>query len=159
MTSRTLAPARLVSRAEDPWKGTELDIYRSNVRSVQRELRAVLAPYDLLLTDYKALHHVATKPTHPTNLAARLDITPAAATQLMDRLERRRLLRRLSDPSDRRATIVRLTPLGARVHGRVAREVRRILVELAAAMTPEGFDALRRGSEELRRVLASRAKS
>lgn len=157
MSSRRVPAVLPVAPTRNPWEGTELDIYRSTHVSMHRELRGILTPHDLLLTDYKALHLIAAQPTRPSTLASWLDVTPATATQLMDRLEQRGLLRRLPDPSDRRATLVRLTREGTRLYGRVAREVRAMLREIADAMTPEGLDALRRGNEDLRRVLAARA--
>jgi DNA-binding MarR family transcriptional regulator len=157
VASRSLLRARPPSAVEDPWQGTALDIYRSGVSGVFREVRAILAPHGLLLTDLKALHHLGEGPVHPTALAAKLDVTPAAATQLIDRLEHRRLVRRTPDPDDRRATVVRLAPEGARLYALTSREVHALLVEIVSAMTPEALAALRRGSEELGRVLAARS--
>jgi DNA-binding MarR family transcriptional regulator len=157
MATGSVGPAPATVTSEDLWAGTELDIYRSNLSSVFREIRRILGPYDLLVSDFKALHHAADGPIRPTSLATKLDVTPAAATQLVDRLEQRGLLRRFPDPGDRRATVVRLTSDGAQTYDRVAREVRAMLVEITSAMSPDGLEALRKGSEELRRILAVRA--
>lgn len=157
MSLRNIVPVRSPSSAGDAWEGTELDIYRSSLHGVYREIRAILAPHRLLLTDLKALHHICASPIRPTSLAAKLDVTPAAATQLIDRLESRRLVRRTADPSDRRATVVRLTTEGARLYRRTSGEVHATLVEIVSAMSPVGLAALRRGSEDLGRVLAARA--
>jgi len=150
--------ARLsTSTSRDAWTGTALDIYRSNYAGFLREARRILVPEGLLLTDLRALKFISERPMHPTSLAARLDLTPAAATQLLDRLERHRLVRRHPDPSDRRATVVRLTPEGQRAYHRTARRVRAFILEITGEMSPGGLDALRRGSEELARVLETRA--
>ena len=150
-------PPRLIGRpTHDPWAGTPLDIYRSNYASFLREARRILAPEGLLLTDVRALHCLSEGPTRPTALAARLDLTPAAATQLIDRLEGKRLVRRSADPRDRRATALRLTGAGERACARKARMIRSFLLEITREMSPEGLEALRRGSEELAHVLAER---
>ena len=141
----------------DPWAGTDLDIYRSNYVSLMRRIRALLAQDDLLLTDLKALHFLKLGTTRPTALATALDLTPAAGTQILDRFERRGLARRTPDPLDRRATIVRLTPEGHRQYELAAGRVRKLVVSLASGMSRDGLEALRRGSEELGRVLAEDA--
>jgi DNA-binding MarR family transcriptional regulator len=140
----------------DPWAGTDLDIYRSNFASLRREIRQLLVGEGLLLTDLRALHVIREQPTRPTALAVRLDLTPAAGTQLIDRLERHELVRRSRDPRDRRATVVRLTLAGSRAYERASRAVRALIQDVVRGMTPAGLDALRRGSDELARVLESR---
>jgi DNA-binding MarR family transcriptional regulator len=144
------------TQVRDPWEGTALDIYRSSVAGVFREVRGILGPHNLLLTDLRAMHQISDGPVRPTALAAKLDVTAAAATQLVDRLELRGLARRAPDPRDRRATVIRLTPAGARLYACTSRQVHAMLVEIVSAMTPEALAALRRGSEDLGRVLAAR---
>lgn len=51
----------------------------------------------------------------PTELFKSLLITSGTITKRIDRLEQRHLVERLPDPSDRRGTLVRLTPLGKEV--------------------------------------------
>ncbi|MDN5804814.1 MAG: MarR family transcriptional regulator, partial [Microlunatus sp.] len=56
------------------------------------------------LTDMAAMTHLAGagRPVGPTWLSARLGLTPAAATELVDRLERAGHLARERDQTDRR---------------------------------------------------------
>jgi DNA-binding MarR family transcriptional regulator len=59
----------------------------------------------------------------PSELGARLQVTRATVTGVVDSLERRGLVRRVDNPTDRRSTIVEATPEGlALVH-----EVRRLV--------------------------------
>src|SRR4029079_9258464 len=51
----------------------------------------------------------------PTRLAKGLMLSSAGITSRIDRLERRRLVRRLDDPDDRRGVIIELTDEGQRV--------------------------------------------
>ena len=51
----------------------------------------------------------------PTELFKSLLITSGTITKRIDRLEQRHLVERLPDPSDRRGTLVRLTPLGKEI--------------------------------------------
>lgn len=141
----------------DPFAGSALDVYRFNVIGFRREVRTVLAPERLLLTDVRALRLIAGGPSRPTVVALQLDLTPAAGTQIIDRLERRGFVRRARDPSDRRATVVELTPKGARAYRRASARMARLVEEIVREVSPDGLAALRRGSEELEAVLKARA--
>jgi DNA-binding MarR family transcriptional regulator len=71
---------------------------------------------------------------------------PSTLTGVLDRLERRRLIGRTTNPADRRSVLVRLTPSGRAAAGRVARafavlerrlpadDVRRLLAALDQAV-------------------------
>jgi len=50
-----------------------------------------------------------------SDIAGHLDVTSAAASQMVDRLVQHGLLERSEDPDDRRVKQVRLTPAGRRV--------------------------------------------
>jgi DNA-binding MarR family transcriptional regulator len=50
-----------------------------------------------------------------SELSDRLDIAPRSATEVVDALESRGLVRRRPDPGDRRATLVEVTEHGAGV--------------------------------------------
>ena len=63
------------------------------------------------LTDLDALEYVESLgPLTQRDLGDRLQLTSGAVTQLVDRLERRGLVRRVPHPTDRRATLVELLP-------------------------------------------------
>lgn len=70
------------------------------------------------------------EPATMTALARSLEITPRAVTALVDGLEDLAFVARTPHPSDRRATLVKLTPAGRRMgrdmqesYGRLAREL------------------------------------
>jgi MarR family transcriptional regulator, organic hydroperoxide resistance regulator len=70
---------------------------------------------DMTTTEYTALHHL----THhrggltPSQLGSRLAITSGSVTQVIDRLEHRRLARRVRQPTgDRRSITIIATPTG-----------------------------------------------
>jgi len=68
-------------------------------------------------------------------------------TQIVDRLERDGLVERVSDRSDRRKVVVRLTPAGRELAQRAsaayARERRRIISALSADEVEQADDAIR----------------
>lgn len=81
------------------------------------------------------------------DVAAATGTRPTTLTSVLDRLERRRLVRRQLDPADRRSFLITLTPPGRQA----ARSVRAAITDLEraalAALTPEqlaGFRAVTR---------------
>lgn len=102
----------------------------------------MLAQLDLSFSDYEALNLCAQAPARANELARAIGLTPAGATDVIDRLEHRHLVRRISHPSDRRVVLVRLTPAGARLHREAKATVRTILRSLDAVMTPAERRAL-----------------
>ncbi len=72
--------------------------------------------HDLAPHDARALRVIGHGgPTRLGVVAEHLRIAPRSATDVVDRLEDRGLVRRAADPSDRRATIVELTTEGEAV--------------------------------------------
>lgn len=58
----------------------------------------------------------------PSVIAERLGIAPRSATEVIDALEERGLVERAPSPTDRRATVVRLTAAGRSLRARLERE-------------------------------------
>jgi len=67
---------------------------------------------DLTLLQAQALRVLHREPLSTTKLAAELRVSAPAATQLTDRLTRKRLIERKSVDGDRRMVLLVLTPLG-----------------------------------------------
>ena len=88
--------------------------------AVARQLRGVsqetLAPWDITPAHLRALrmlgHHGVMR---LSELSGRLHIAPRSATEVVDALESRGLVRRSADPHDRRATLVEVTEHGTAV--------------------------------------------
>ncbi len=138
---------------DDPFAGSPLEQYRENFGLILRQTRRILAPRGLLVSEAGALKLASAGPVRPSTVADRLGITASAATQLVDRLERRGLLRRTRDPADRRAVVLVITPTGRRTYRATAREVRAMLDAVAGTMSPQGRRALQQGVAELHRAL------
>jgi DNA-binding MarR family transcriptional regulator len=88
--------------------------------AVARELREksaeTLAPWDITPAHLRALRTLARHGTmRLSELSDRLRIAPRTATEVVDALQARDLVRRLADPADRRATLVEVTGHGAGV--------------------------------------------
>jgi DNA-binding MarR family transcriptional regulator len=73
----------------------------------------------------------------PKDIAAHLRMSTAAASGLVDRLERAGYVRRESHPTDRRGITVVLTDEGRRRAGETIGRVYSRLLDVAASLTPE----------------------
>jgi DNA-binding MarR family transcriptional regulator len=115
--------------------------------SVARQLRETsaksLAPWDINPSQLRALRVLSRRGTmRLTQLSEHLHIAPRSATEVVDALESRGLVRRSPDPDDRRATLVEATEPGlgvleairgteaGRVFGRLSQEDRAHLARI-----------------------------
>lgn len=92
---------------------------------------------DVTLAQYRALVVLRTRgPQRPADLAERLQVTPSTASRMVERLVRRRLVRRVRSTQDRRMVRVHLTEAGHRlvdeVIDRRRAEIERILAQMPA---------------------------
>ena len=94
------------------------------------------------------------RPVRMGDLAGRLGLTARTITTLVDALEQEGLIERQADPTDRRATLIDMTPIGCRYYDHVsvglselaeqivgplsAEEQRRLLDLLSRLHVPEG---------------------
>jgi DNA-binding MarR family transcriptional regulator len=86
--------------------------------AVARRLRErsgeTLAPWGITPAHLRALRTLSRHGTmRLSELSERLEIAPRSATEVVDALQDRDLVRRLADPGDRRATLVEVTEHGA----------------------------------------------
>jgi DNA-binding MarR family transcriptional regulator len=96
-------------------------------------------------TQYRALGILALRgPRNASELAEELGVGRPAATKLVDRLVRRRLIRRRRHPTDRRQVILEATERGREVVRAVQLCRRRRLARALAALDPAARDALAR---------------
>ena len=70
-------------------------------------------------TDLRGLDWLFDGPTTVGQLGQATGLSSAATTKLLDRLERKGLVRRLRDTSDRRKVLVEMTELGRRLAGEI----------------------------------------
>ena len=81
-------------------------------------------------------------PIRVTDLARDLGLDPSTISRHLDAVEIRGWVRRLSDPADRRATLVTATRAGEQVVARLETERRRLLAEVLAGWDRTDRDAL-----------------
>ena len=120
-------------------------------QSLDRFARNAMRGLGLCFTDFVLLEALLNSGPHtPGKLVAHIGITSGSVTAALDRLEGRGLVEREDSPTDRRSSVVTLTPAGRDLIGPAyaahAAEIDRVMGE---ALTPED----RRRLFELSRAL------
>ncbi len=106
---------------------------------IETQLDAALATVDLSAAKWNGLRHlIAAGGQLPLGqLAAKLSCVKSNATQLVDRLEAEKLVRRVPDPEDRRSILAEITPEGRQSHAAGLQAVRDLERQLMAVYQPE----------------------
>lgn len=115
-------------------------------RSVQDRLESTLEAVGLSGAKYQALDALvrAGEPLALSELAGCLKCVRSNITQLADRLEADGLVRRVDDPSDRRAIRAVVTPLGIERHAAGAKGIATLQQWLDARVMPGDRDGVLR---------------
>jgi len=89
------------------------DLFWAVARRLRHASRETLAPWDVTPSQLRALGVLMRQgAARPGELAKDLGIAPRSATEVVDALQERGLVRRETDPDDRRATLVVVTDAG-----------------------------------------------
>lgn len=103
--------------------------YRENQLMFTRFYTTVLADADLTLPQYALLLQLCDIPsTSMTDLSRKLHISKPAITNLVDRLEEKKLLKRLPHPSDRRVSLVTIELIGRRTVQEIQAHILKLLL-------------------------------
>ena len=122
---------------------------------VTARVQAAGADLDLSLRQYAALHAIRDDRCSPGELARLWQVTPAVITGIVDRLERRGLVRREPNPADRRRLRLTVTESGLAASAEVERALTDDLTAQLALAPPEELDELGRALDLLRRTFAA----
>ena len=139
------------TRATGPDDGYMLALLRA-AGCIQEKLEAELESVGLSPAKYQALDALvrADQPLALSELAGCLKCVRSNITQLTDRLESDGLVKRVDDPSDRRAIRAVVTPLGVERHATGAKVIRDLQTTLAARVAPADRKVLLRVLSALR---------
>ncbi|MFI5207378.1 MAG: MarR family winged helix-turn-helix transcriptional regulator [Gemmatimonadales bacterium] len=121
--------------------------------ALEDRLEGSLAEVGLSSAKFGALNQLvqAKEPLSLSDLAARVACVRSNITQLVDRLESDGLVRRVSDPDDRRSVRAEVTPLGRERHSSGATRVEAIQRSFAESIGDSDRDALERVLEVLKK--------
>lgn len=109
----------------DPSEASLSQLVLHAARALRRASRTELEPFGLTPSQSRALGVIdrhsrhAERPPRLGDIAGRLDIAPRSVTEVVDALEKRGLVRRSPDPTDRRAVTIALTDEGTALRRKV----------------------------------------
>lgn len=113
---------------------------------LSKPVYAAMAPHELSEAEYNVLAALrrsgAPYYLAPSEVSRSLLFTSGGLTPVLDRLERRGLVKREPDEADRRKLKVRLTPEGLALHAQALESHVAISKKLTAVLTPEQRDQL-----------------
>lgn len=116
------------------------------VRNLSRE--------KLTIPQFAALNVLAAAGTLPmTELSSKLYITKPAVTNLVDRLEKIKFLKRLSEPGDRRVHLIRIEPKGEKFVREMQSSILGGLLKTLEKFSPSERQTVTRFYKELSEVL------
>jgi len=121
-------------------------------RSWARVHREVLDPYGINYAELTALGMLRTAPggaCHPSELRSLVGQSSAGMTRILDKLEERRLVRRVAHEGDGRRVEVRLTARGARFTEQCLDALLAAEAALLAGLGKQRLDALTAGIDAL----------
>jgi MarR family transcriptional regulator, multiple antibiotic resistance protein MarR len=108
-------------------------------------LDAELAPLDITAAQFAILKSIAHEEAgSASGLCKDISYDPGAMTRMLDRLERRRLVRRVAHPNDRRASNLELTAEGKAVYPKLRASAMKVLNRLLSGFTQKEAGQLER---------------
>jgi len=148
MNERRARPRRDALRGGDDvmWSLVEA------AQAIETQLEVALAKVELSGAKMAALTHLveAGEPVPLGELAEQCACVRSNITQLVDRLEAEKLVRRVDDPADRRSLRAEITPLGRKRQAAGARKVQEVRRKLGKALGEIDAAALKRALAQLR---------
>ena len=119
----------------DPEAASGMAVFTAILRSYQLlsdQVNKVMRTYDLTFARYEVLTWLATDPESSLTLSwisKTLRIPPATVTNIIDRLEDDKLVRRVPHPSDARTTLAVITPRGRKLATNATRDLNATVYE------------------------------
>jgi DNA-binding MarR family transcriptional regulator len=129
----------------------------SSERAIIRAMTSSAAEEDITLQQFSVLGVLSRLgPVPMSRLGKELRVTPPNITGVVDRLERKELVRRETGARDRRKKEIRLTAKGAGLYERVRKGYSESLQKSLEALTPEEQETLSRLLRKLVKEIARR---
>jgi DNA-binding MarR family transcriptional regulator len=129
----------------------------SSERAIIRAMTESAAEEDVTLQQFSVLGVLSRiGPVPMRKLSEELRVTPPNITGVVDRLERKELVKRETSPRDRRTKQIRLTAKGAGLYERVRKGYSEALQESLEALTSEEQEILAKLLKKLVKEIARR---
>jgi DNA-binding MarR family transcriptional regulator len=130
----------------NPRESEQIDVYRLFLMLHRRFLelnRDEFRPYDLSVPQYAILFHASRDGVPLSVIGHKMLADNSNLTRLVDRLSKRGLVRRATDPNDRRVTLIQLTEAGAAMIDELRPQHRIAVQERMAVLQPHELRALK----------------
>jgi DNA-binding MarR family transcriptional regulator len=126
--------------------GEQMSAILGAAHSIHRRMESALEAVELSGAKYQALSTLAESgtPLPLSEIANRLACVRSNVTQLVDRLEAEGLVRRVSDPGDRRSVRAELTDSGVERRAAGAEAVAGVMAAVEARISPPERELLQR---------------
>lgn len=133
------------TKAKEPSDSTIFSLLHA-AHALEDKLEETLNVVGLSTPKFSVLNELSSsgKPLSLSDLAAKLSCVRSNMTQLVDRLEADRLVKRVDDPNDRRGVKAAITDEGRMRYAAGAAEVARLHEQFAASVGEEDRAALAR---------------
>lgn len=103
----------IVNKTEDDYGRVIIRLFRKVMQSLDTHSRHLLKEYELTIPQVMCLYEVFEKgATTVAVLAENIHVTPSTLIGILDRLEEKRLVKRVRDAIDRRSVYVQITAKG-----------------------------------------------
>jgi DNA-binding MarR family transcriptional regulator len=109
--------------------------------------------YDLSIQQRTVLYLVRTQGATLSSMAKRMMVAPTVLTGIVDRLERRGLIRRENDPTDRRKLRLCLSPEGEQISVIGEQALVDEILREVGKLSPTEIEELERGLTHISRIL------
>lgn len=111
--------------------------------AIKKQFAKRLRPYGLTPEQWSVLNRLAERDgLTQTDLAERTYKDPPNTARILDKLEKKKLLKRAENPADRRAFLIFLTDRGKTVREEIVPITSRLNDEAAAGLSPEECNRL-----------------
>ncbi|MEP6494934.1 MAG: MarR family transcriptional regulator [bacterium] len=143
--SKSAAPVAPAARGSDSGE-TSMFVLIGAAGALEAKIESALGEIGLSMAKYGLLRELAMAetPLTLTDLAGCLSCVRSNMTQLVDRLEADKLVRRVDDPNDRRSVRAELSPLGERREAQGAEILKRVQREFMSSVPAADRAALSR---------------
>ncbi|HEX3899409.1 MAG TPA: MarR family transcriptional regulator [Mycobacteriales bacterium] len=137
------ASRRVWERHWEPEAASGMAVFTAILRSYQLladEVERVMRSHDLTFARYEVLTWLMTDPESSLTLSwisKTLRIPPATVTNIIDRLEQDKLIRRVAHPSDARTTLAVITTRGRRVASAATEDLNGTVYEQIGLSEPQ----------------------
>lgn len=137
-------PARYAIPVTTPDEPETSELLVRAAHRLRRRWMASMEPWNVSPHEFRALDAaIAGEGARLSDIAERLRIAPRSATEVVDTLESKGLVRRVPSPTDRRAVLVEPTPEGAALASEIAHRRAAVGAQMLEPLTSEEGAQLR----------------